>query len=76
MKEWSFDELKEKLKVFLSEDEINKAIEEALKKANLPQKLSYSKEEMYKLLDVLIEQGGFLEFVARNFKVKILLEKD
>ena len=76
MKEWSLDELKEKLKVFLSEDEINKTIEEALKKANLPQKLSYSKEEMHKLLDVLIEQGGFVEFVARNFKVKILLEKD
>ena len=72
--EWSLNELKEKLKMFLSEDEINKTLEEALKKANLPQKLSYSKEEMEKLLNILIEQGGFVEFVARNFKVKVLLK--
>ncbi len=76
MREWSLDELKEKLKMFLSEDEISKTIEKAIRKANLSQKLFYSKEEMHKLLDALIEQGGFVEFVARNFKVKILLEKD
>jgi len=76
MGEWSLDELREKLKMFLSETEISKTLEEALKKANLPQKSVYSQEEMRKLLDVLIEQGGFVEFVARNFKVKVLLEKD
>ena len=76
MKEWNLEDLKEKLRMFLGEDKISKVVDGALEKANLPKKSSYPREEMHKLLDILIEQGGFVEFVARNFKVKVLLEKD
>jgi len=67
--------LKEKLKLFLGEAEIEEVFNKVTASAGLAKKDSYSDEEIEKLLEAMIAEGGFVAFVARNVKVSLLLGK-
>lgn len=67
--------LKEKLKLFLGEAEIEEVLNKVISSAGLAKKDSYSGEEIEKLLKAMIAEGGFVEFVARNVKARLLLGK-
>ncbi len=65
--------LKEKLKLFFGEAEVEEALNKTIVSAGLVRKDSYSGEEVEKLLEAMIAQGGFVEFVGRNVKASLLL---
>lgn len=67
--------LKEKLKLFLGEAEIEEALNKAIASAGLVKKNSYSNKELEKFLEALITQGSFVEFVGRSIKANLLLGK-
>jgi isopropylmalate/homocitrate/citramalate synthase len=74
-KNWDLTELKERLKLSLSPEEIENIIDEGLRNAGLEKKFEYTTEEFEKLIDELIKKGGWAEVQARIMKVKILEEK-
>jgi len=63
--------LQKKLTLFVKGPEAESMLNAAIASAKTGQKENYSKEEMTKILDGLIEQGGFAEFVARNAKISL-----
>lgn len=67
--------LKEKLKLFLGEAEIEEVFNKVIASSGLAKKDSYSDEEIEKLLKSMMVEGGFVEFVARNVKAGLLLGK-
>ncbi len=67
--------LKEKLKLFLKESEVEEVLNKVISSVNLVKKETYSDEEVEKILEAMIAEGGFVEFVARNIKARLLLEK-
>jgi len=67
--------LREKLKLFLKESEVEGALNKVISSVNLVKKETYSDEEVEKILEAMIAEGGFVEFVARNIKARLLLEK-
>jgi len=67
--------LREKLKLFLKESEVEEVLNKVISSVNLVKKETYSDEEVEKILEAMIAEGGFVEFVARNIKARLLLEK-
>lgn len=67
--------LKEKLKLFLGDAEIEDVYNKIIISKGLIKKDSYSDQELDKIIEAMIEQGGFVEFVARNIKTNLLLGK-
>jgi len=67
--------LEEKLKLFLEEAEAKENLDKAIASAGLVRKDYYSKEEINKILEAMISQGGFVEFVARSAMASLMLGK-
>jgi hypothetical protein len=74
-KNWDLTELKERLKLSFSPEEIENIIDEGLRNARLEKKFEYTTEEFEKLIDELIKKGGWVEVQARIMKIKVLEEK-
>lgn len=66
--------IRAKLGQFLSSKEVEELMGNAITASGLAKKDSYSQEEIGKILDRMIVNGGFGEFVARNLKVKLVLK--
>lgn len=75
MAELSMSFLKEKLTLFLGEEKAEETLEKVITSAGLVKKTSYSKEEAEKIVERLIAEGGFVEFVGRNIKASLILSK-
>jgi len=67
--------LKDKLKLFLGEVEVEETLNKIITSSGLARKDFYSGQETEKLLEAMIAVGGFVEFTARNIKVSLLLRK-
>jgi hypothetical protein len=65
----------DKLKLYMSEEEARQAVDRAAARAGVPVQRSYDKDDVLKLVDGLKEEGGFVEFVARNLKIQLILNK-
>jgi len=75
MAELSMSFLKEKLVLFLDEKKVEEILEKVITSAGLAKKSSYPKEEAEKIVERLIAEGGFAEFVGRNIKASLILGK-
>ena len=75
MAELSMSFLKEKLVLFLDEKKVEEILEKIITSAGLAKKWSYPKEEAEKIVERLIAEGGFAEFVGRNIKASLILGK-
>lgn len=64
----------DKLKLFLKQEEAEAALEKAAAMARVPLQNDYENEEALRLVDGLRQQGGFVEFVARNLKIQVILK--
>lgn len=69
-------EIKERLVRFVSSDEADQIVNEAIKINRLGKKEQYDAQEIDVILDHLLSLGGFIEFVARLLKSKLLMEED
>jgi ethanolamine ammonia-lyase small subunit len=59
----------------LDEKKVEEILEKVITSAGLEKKSSYSKEEAEKIVERLIAEGGFVEFVGRNIKASLILGK-
>ncbi|OQX81568.1 MAG: hypothetical protein B6D56_01975 [Candidatus Omnitrophica bacterium 4484_70.1] len=75
MGEVTIDFLREKLKLFLRESEVEEVLNKVISSAGLAKKESYSGEEVGKIVEAMIAEGSFVEFVGRNIRARLLLEK-
>ena len=69
------EEIEKKLEQFIGPDDAEVEIDKAFSLIGIERKGSYSKQELNKIIEALIGRGGFLEFVARNAKVRLLFLK-
>lgn len=72
MNEFSREFLISKLKVFISETDAIKSIDETISSISLKVKDSYNREEFTKILNALNELGGYYKFVASSAKIKLM----
>lgn len=63
----------DKLKLFLKQEEAEEALVKAATMAKVPVQSTYAHDEALRLVDGLLQQGGFVEFVARNLKIQVIL---
>mgnify|MGYP006285393137 CR=1 FL=1 len=63
----------DKLKLFLKQEEAEEALVKAATMAKVPVQNNYAHDEALRLVDGLLQQGGFVEFVARNLKIQVIL---
>ena len=73
MSEITIGFLREKLKLFLRESEVEEVLNKVISSAGLAKKESYSGEEVGKIVEAMIAEGGFVEFVGRNIRTRLLL---
>ena len=63
----------DKLKLFIEEKEIEEKLDKILASCGITKQDYHSGEEANKILEAMIAEKGFFEFVARNIKAKLLI---